>query len=278
MQVIRREEQKDDWNWIQRATGEPRLGATQKVQRIENGEVIDFVIASEMNREVHIVTEQWFDLAKSAPIQSSSLRDSLGFCLATNFSLQLLQGKLNIPMDVDKTTALLIWEIQHLWELLHDSHRPTNITPDIYNYYWRGAKESTSSALLAVHFGHWRALIQSPHLVEFVCKQLNPIARCGIPPSRWSNGLQVLLEKVPGVSLVDKLRAILLMERDFNFFNKWIFGHETVNRLYDIDYIPQDQFSQKESTAQRLDARQQAHYGSLETALHTNGISLGRCR
>jgi hypothetical protein len=52
--------------------------------------------------------------------------------------------------------------------------------------------------------------------------------------------------------LVDKLRAILLMEGDFNFFNKWIFGHEAFNRLYDIDYIPQDQFSQKESTAKDL--------------------------
>jgi hypothetical protein len=180
MKVIWRKEQKDDWNWIQRATGEPRLGATPKVQRIENGEVIDIEIASEMNREVQIVMEQRFDLAKSAPIQSSSLRDSLGICLATNFSLQLLQGKSNIPTDADKTTALLIWEIQHLWELLHNSHRPTNITPNIYNYYWRGAKESTSSSLSAVHFGHWKSLIQSPHLVKFVCKQLNLIARCRI--------------------------------------------------------------------------------------------------
>ena len=57
MQVIRWEEQKDDWNRIQCATGEPRLGATPKVQRIENGEVIDIVIASEMNREVQIVME-----------------------------------------------------------------------------------------------------------------------------------------------------------------------------------------------------------------------------
>jgi hypothetical protein len=157
MQIIRQEEQKDNWNWIQCAMGEPRLRATPKVQRLENGEVTDIVIASEMNREVQIVTEQQFDLAKSAPIQLSSLRDSLGFYLAMDFSLQLVQGKLNIPTDVDETTALLIWEIQHLWELLHDSHRPTNITPNIYSYYWGGAKEITSFALLAVHFSHWKA-------------------------------------------------------------------------------------------------------------------------
>ena len=33
-----------------------------------------------------------------------------------------------------------------------------------------------------------------------------------------------MLEKKPGVIRVDKLRAILLMEADFNFVNKLIFG------------------------------------------------------
>ncbi len=47
------------------------------------------------------------------------------------------------------------------------------------------------------------------------------------------------------------------MEGNFNIFNKWIFGHEAVNKLYDIDYIPHDQYSQKESTAEdsKLDNR-----------------------
>jgi hypothetical protein len=51
----------------------------------------------------------------------------------------------------------------------------------------------------------------------------------------------VLLEKAPGVALVEKLQAILLMEGDFIFFNKWIFGHVAVNKLYKIGYIPEDQ-------------------------------------
>ncbi len=60
----------------------------------------------------------------------------------------------------------------------------------------------------------------------------------------------MLLEKVPGVALVDKLCAILLMEGDFNLSNKWFFGHEAVNRLYEIGYIPEDQYSKKSSTAE----------------------------
>ncbi len=53
-----------------------------------------------------------------------------------------------------------------------------------------------------------------------------------------------------GVALVNKLRAILLMEADFNYMNKWIFGHEAINKMYALGYIAEDQYSQKESTAE----------------------------
>ena len=59
-----------------------------------------------------------------------------------------------------------------------------------------------------------------------------------------------MLEKVAGVPLVNKLRAILLMEADFNYMNKWIFGHEAINKMYALGYVAEDQYSQKESTAE----------------------------
>ena len=59
-----------------------------------------------------------------------------------------------------------------------------------------------------------------------------------------------MLEKVAGVALVNKLRAILLMEADFNYMNKWIFGHEAINTMYALGYVAEDQYSQKESTAE----------------------------
>jgi hypothetical protein len=66
-----------------------------------------------------------------------------------------------------------------------------------------------------------------------------------------------MLEKVAGVALVNKLRTILLMEGDFNYMNKWVFGHEAINKLYTLGYIPGNQYSQKESTAEdaRMDNR-----------------------
>jgi hypothetical protein len=59
-----------------------------------------------------------------------------------------------------------------------------------------------------------------------------------------------MLEKVAGVALVNKLHAILLMEGGFNYMNKWVFGHEAINKLYALGYVPGNQYSQKESTAE----------------------------
>jgi hypothetical protein len=90
-------------------------------------------------------------------------------------------------------------------------------------------------------------------VTNFLAWKLSLISECGCLPERWGYGLQVLLEKIAGVTFVTKLQAILLMEGDFNYMNKWIFGHKAINKLYALGYIPGNQYSQKESTAE--DAR-----------------------
>ncbi len=60
-----------------------------------------------------------------------------------------------------------------------------------------------------------------------------------------------------GVALVTKFCAILLMEGDFNYMNKWSFGYKAINKLHAFGYVPGDQYSQKESKAEdaRMDNR-----------------------
>ncbi len=256
-EIIKREEQWDRWRRINHVTGDPRTGATNLVQCMEGNVMVDIDKAEAMNEEIQRVTERRFNLAQSTPVTTSSLRQLVGYCALTQFAKGLLQGKVPIPPDVDGTTAKIIEKMQRLWTRLHSSHGQVDITPSIYNYYWGGTSKSMSSTLSGIHFGHWKAWRLSAELIRLVCSQLNLITRCGTLPTRWSNGLQVLLEKVPGVALVDKLRAILLMEGDFNFYNKWIFSRVAVNKLYGIGYIPEDQYSKKGSTAEdsKLDNR-----------------------
>eukprot|EP00956_Cyclotella_meneghiniana_P031203 scaffold81123_cov70-Cyclotella_meneghiniana.AAC.1 len=54
---------------------------------------------------------------------------------------------------------------------------------------------------------------------QFFAAKLSLIAQSGTPPSRWGIGMTVLLEKIAGLALVNKLRAILLFEADSNMFN-----------------------------------------------------------
>jgi hypothetical protein len=54
---------------------------------------------------------------------------------------------------------------------------------------------------------------------------LNTIREIGVAPDRWRPSITVLLEKVFGIRLIDKLQAICLLKADFNWLNKLIFAH-----------------------------------------------------
>jgi len=96
-----------------------------------------------------------------------------------------------------------------------------------------------------VHYEHYKAAIQDPQSTNVLTLQLTVIARSGIPPESWSVGLQVMLEKIAGVCLVEKLCAIQLYEVDVNCYSQFIFGRQAVQMLTDSGYIPEELFSQK---------------------------------
>ena len=48
----------------------------------------------------------------------------------------------------------------------------------------------------------------------------------------------MMLEKIAGIALVNKLRAILLMEADFNFHNKLFFGNRMLDQARSNGIIP----------------------------------------
>jgi len=52
----------------------------------------------------------------------------------------------------------------------------------------------------------------------------------------------VVLEKKAGVIHIDKLCAFLLMEADFNFGNKMLFGYQMMQQAADSHAIPSECF------------------------------------
>jgi hypothetical protein len=59
-----------------------------------------------------------------------------------------------------------------------------------------------------------------------------------------------MLEKIAGCSLVEKMRAILLMEADFNFINKMIIGNRALNNARRYDFMAEEIFSEQGRTAE----------------------------
>ena len=71
-----------------------------------------------------------------------------------------------------------------------------------------------------MNFGHYNAADTSDKVSDFPAKNITVIARAECSYSRGGNGIQVMLEKIAGIALVNKLCAILLMEADCNRHNK----------------------------------------------------------
>jgi hypothetical protein len=150
----------------------------------------------------------------STPITMLLLWEKLGFLSNTEFANNLLSGDVDILDDVNITTMILR-EICPLFQTLQSNQRKITLGKEQFGYYFRKFKEKMSSSKALVHVGHYISTTFSDVVTTFLSRKIALIARGGCPPDRWGHGLQVMLEKVAGIALVNKLRAILLMEGDF---------------------------------------------------------------
>ena len=71
----------------------------------------------------------------------------------------------------------------------------------------------------------------------------------GVPLARWGNRLTVLLEKVFGNIYIDKMRAICLLEANYNWLNKFVFAKQMMDKAFQGDVIPVEQFAKRGSQA-----------------------------
>lgn len=124
------------------------------------------------------------------------------------------------------------------------------MTPSKYVQYWRAVDEHTSLSRSKIHFGHYKVSAKLKRFATFFARKLTFITRMGCAPSRWGIGLTVLLEKIAGTALVNKLRAILLFEADSNMFNSYVFGQRAMEMARRHNLIPQEQYAERQSDGQ----------------------------
>jgi hypothetical protein len=168
----------------------------------------------------------------------SPLRDDFGYLGDTDKAQQVLRGEYTSPAELDEGTRAFLAALPR-----NKPAGPTvtaSITRDDYQAYWKKALERTSSSFSGLHFGHWKAAAKNDFLSETHAVFTELAYSSGFSLPRWQTGLSAMLEKERGVIKADKLRAILLMEADFNFANKLVFGHRMMRQAERKQQIPKE--------------------------------------
>jgi hypothetical protein len=62
--------------------------------------------------------------------------------------------------------------------------------------------------------------------------------------------MNVLLEKIAGIAMVNKLRAILLFEADPNMFNRLLLSNLPMELVREHGVIPPEQYAERQSDGQ----------------------------
>lgn len=94
-----------------------------------------------------------------------------------------------------------------------------------------------------------KASAHDKYLSALEAAKLSLSACTGIPLDRWGSALTVLLEKEFGNIYLEKMRAICLLEADFNWLNKLIFAKRMMDQAYDANIVPVEQFARRSTQA-----------------------------
>jgi hypothetical protein len=152
----------------------------------------------------------------------------------------ILRGTFTIPEEVDEWAAKLIPFLARPEKVNQGNYirPPIAVTTKSHCDGWRKAKERTSSGPSGIPFAHFKSGLKNDTVKEFKAVMTSIPYETGISPERWQQGTDVMLEKQTGNFWVDKLRAILLYEADFNQNNKKL-GRDMMYTAEDLRAIAQ---------------------------------------
>ncbi len=159
-----------------------------------------------------------------APICNRELFKDFGHMENTPALKAVLDGTYIAPQDSDTATCELLAEIAAIRRIIPSKLVVIFITPDQWKAYWKIVNKETSSSESGIHFGHYIVGCKLDIIAHYHAARVLVVLAYAIQLERWSRALLEMLEKTIGNTLVTKLRAILLMEADFNATNQIIYG------------------------------------------------------
>jgi hypothetical protein len=120
----------------------------------------------------------------------------------------VLDGSYDYPPDIDEATKELFEECAKIQMIVPANSVTGIISQERWQQQWKKVKEDTSLSPSGLHFGHYIAGADWDYISQFHALWVSLASKKGIVLERWANGLSVMLEKMFGVRLVSKLKAI----------------------------------------------------------------------
>ncbi len=154
---------------LQQIKNLPRCGAISKVEIPDpddaNGPTTIYDTQETIEPAIMATIKERYQLAHKSPFLHERLLSIIGLTGTDDESAaQFLNGTFVCPEGVDETTKLIIELLKkpfHGWERIDAS-----ISRGDYQRYFKKVKESTSSAISGIHFGHWKAGAYCDHASE----------------------------------------------------------------------------------------------------------------
>jgi hypothetical protein len=217
--LMTREEQRRSARTIKRAwqAQNERQGLTMVIGPGPNGERVEFTEKEHIEGSLLQETKGRFNQSRDTAFMIPPLSNVVDPMGMNEFSNEILAGTATVPEEADIFARKLIEQLK----------RPDGVTQmDIglhveeYRDGWRKVRENTASGMSGIHFGHFKT-----HEKDLLLATLDAVLaqipfELGFSPKRWRQGVEVMLLKLSGNFNVEKMRAILLFEADFNFNNK----------------------------------------------------------
>jgi hypothetical protein len=131
------------------------------------------------------------------------------------------------------------------------------VTTQDYKTFFKKWDENTSTSPSGKHLGHYKALLspgllEEPALTEPADDIINlKIKLCQLALThghvwkRWQNMVSVMIEKKPGLFLLEKLRTIHLFEADYNWILGLIFGRRMVHNAEKQQHLNESQWGSR---------------------------------
>ena len=279
-EILKSEALRDRWKAVTRSTKPKRGAAVTRVMVKDDEGTHTYETKADVEEQAQGKMAKRFRIACDAPVCFGSLFDDVGYLGDTEATAKILRGEYHFKDDVDRYTKLLLIEAHKLFMSKSKEEIATMISGNDFSFYWLHAHEFTSSSASNIHFGHYKAAAHDKYFSALQAAKLSFAARTGIPLERWGAALTVLLEKQFGNIYLDKMRAICLLEADFNFMNKLVFAKRMMDSAYEHGQVPIEQFARR--------GRQAAHgvlckvlFCDMIRALHVTAgvesVDLGNC-